>query len=553
MEKASTNYINNLWENWPLLQQALFQGTIEPIDLILAQTILGSNSADLYPAACTLCHLLLATREGHLCIQKFNNSIYPEPTELPSSLILQGFDQLLTLPSNPYIHFWGHSLYLQCYWHYENSCIKLFQQHESLTPTHHVDEAHFASLLAKNPNLLPEQSDAIWKILHHTITLITGGPGTGKTYTAGCLIKILWNSLQPIQKQNYQIALAAPTGKAASHLLQSISRFIGEDSLPLAATTLHTLLELSPYSKKTPKLTQDLILVDESSMVDIKLMETLLKALKPGARLILLGDHRQLPPVEPGAPFFDLINFRSQSSKPSQQPAFLKKCLRAELQEIIHFADAINQGDEISILKMLQSSNSPINGKILPPTEQYNSTIEQLAHKFPILTQPDSSALKSFRILTPLRRGLWGVEHINRHIHSHFLKRVPHGTTPLIPILLVANDHLLKLYNGEMGFLKGNQAYFPTTENAWRTVPAAILPRYQYGYCLSVHKSQGSEFDHITVLLPPGSETLGRAVLYTAVTRARHSVELWYEPSTLTQTIKKEYPRLSNFSEKMYQ
>jgi len=546
--------------NWPIIQQAVEQGILEFIDPIIARRILQKEDAESQSAAVALCHLSLLLRSGHLCMQI--KPLHPDPNpfwaEMAAAilpLLEEGIAQLMQdLPQ--FLVLEGDTLYFQRFWNEESHCVKWVKEHESFRPLDQLSQTKFNERLKLHSNLLPHQSEAIKKALYHTITLITGGPGTGKTHTAGCLLDTLWSSLEPEKKENFKIALAAPTGKAASHLLQSISSKLNGPELCITASTLHSLLNLSPYSRgEELRLSHDLILVDECSMIDISLMVSLLKALKPGARLILLGDHRQLPPVEPGAPFADLIHYRSVQSDVTLKPAFLTECMRADLKEIVQFADKVNSGDVEGVVRMLEDNVRPVQSRLLPPVHQFQKTIDALADMFPPLAcfneYPDMQDLKAFRVLSPLKKGLWGVDSLNQALHKILLGRVPRGQKAAIPILLTSNDHQLKLYNGEVGFLVKDKAFFPTPEKSWRSVPAAILPRYQYGYCLSVHKSQGSEFDKIVVMLPQGAETLGRAVLYTAVTRAKSALEVWYDDKALRETLKQEQPRHSRLADRL--
>lgn len=542
--------------SWSILQRALEDEVLERIDLCLAQHILKGHSSESLPEAAAICHLSLALRSGHLCVRLDGNGIKPLPqmfwgrySQEVEGLIEEGVKRMMAA-APPGIATTPEALYFHRYWVEENACAELIRKHEDVKPSVKIDACIFEKRLDEHSKLLPHQKEAVRKALDHTITLITGGPGTGKTYTAGCLIHTLYSSLSVEQRKNFRIALAAPTGKAASHLLQSISSGLALDAALMSSSTLHMLLGISPYTSESKlKLSQDLILVDESSMIDIRLMVALLKALKPGARLILLGDHRQLPPVEPGAPFADMIRYRSSLQDSSLHPARLNVCLRADLREINDLAEAIDQGDERAVFNCLSAGHSSVKGGILPDATHFGDIVESLADMFPPLAilgdYPDPHALKAFRVLSSIKKGLWGVDSLNQALHKALLARVPRGQTPAIPILLTANDHQLKLYNGEVGFLLKDRAFFPIPDGLWREVPAKILPRYQYGYCLSVHKSQGSEFDKVVVMLPNGSETLGRAVLYTAVTRARRGVEIWHEEDALRDTLAAEQPRLS--------
>lgn len=546
-------------KHWPLLQKCLEAEILDPIDLILAGHILQNPSSENLEEACALCHLSLAVRAGHLCVKGESGVLEPsseifwkEFSQEMTPFIVRGLKKLSQDVVNPYVKTFENALYFQRYLEFESECAALFQAHMERFPTVILNAKLFEKYLSDHSALLAEQKEAIRHVLNQTLAFITGGPGTGKTYTACCLIEVLWNSLPPEKRESFEIALAAPTGKAASHLTQNIENRIPLDNMRVTSSTIHSLLSINPSTKEfKKKLPHDLILVDESSMIDIKLMTALLSALKPGARLVLLGDHRQLPPVEPGAPFNEMIQSCLQSNLPIK-PGFLKVCMRAELKEIVHFADEINRGDLEAVFKSLEVPNSPVKGKSLPEATFFGKAVEELAAFFPPLNcmeeYPDIKVLKSFRLLSPLRKGLWGVESMNQALHKALMARLPPEGSPAIPILLSANDHQLQLFNGDMGFLWKDQGYFPSLNGTWRIIPASILPKYQYGYCLSVHKSQGSEFDRVVVLIPPGTEALGRSSLYTAATRAKQSLEVWYDKEAMEAALRQDKLRFSNLS-----
>ncbi|MFA6915965.1 MAG: exodeoxyribonuclease V subunit alpha [Parachlamydiales bacterium] len=562
VSSQSLTPLEALASHWPILQQSLLQEIIDPIDVILTGHILEGRYAEL-EEACAICHLSLAVRSGHLCVKWEEGKIEPSPELFWDTLaknifpyIEKGLKKLIEENANSYLSVYGSALYFQRYVQLEEQCAELFNSHQRFHPTILLNAASFDAYLSHHPALLKEQKDAISKVLHQTISFITGGPGTGKTFTASCLIEAIGKSLPEECRASFEIALAAPTGKAASHLHQKIIAQLPDVNALISSSTIHSLLNISSSTKEfKKKLSHDLVVVDESSMIDLKLMTALLCALKPGARLVLLGDHRQLPPVEPGAPFNDLISARFKSADIALQPGYLKTCMRAELKEIVHFAEEIDRGDLEAVKRSLNTPGSAVQGKLLPEARAFNQTVQYLSGLFPSLLctteYPDMQVLKSFRLLTPLRKGVWGVESLNQALHKTLLAQLPVGASPAIPILLTTNDHQLQLYNGDMGFLWKGQGYFAASDGSWRIIPTAILPKYQYGYCLSVHKSQGSEFDRIAVLLPPGTEVLGRSSLYTAVTRAKQSVELWYDPVILEATIRQDKLRISNLSRRI--
>lgn len=611
---------------WPYIDQMLAQGRIAYIDYALAERLLRDYPDTDQSVAAFLCHLSIAIREGHLCIKVDEEGIYPEPCHtwleskeettdnksphdntvpslkdwqainnfiirgaalLPKGLVTEVTNSCAT-PATPICRF-GSFFYFQRYWFYETLFLKHFQiiaqAVPALIPDQKLLQDQIHALLQQD-QLLPEQAEAILSACRNSFTVICGGPGTGKTYTAGNLIKTFWTALDADQQQNCEIALAAPTGKAAANLQRSLCAATSHlvDFVPIKAKTLHALLGIRPHHSQRDTaitlLSADLILVDESSMIDANLMSQLLAAIKPGARLVLLGDRHQLPPVASGALFSDIITHLTKHF--SNQVVELNTCLRIELKAIIDFADTINRGDTKSVIDTLtvSSASSGISRLSLKGEHSSKATqqalIEQVAPHFhkPSLNKEDHrqllDAYQNFRLLSPLRKGPFGIDELNRLIYSHLIKKMRGQSWFSTPIMLVSNDYRLKLFNGEVGVLvrhgdcnDSNSQYLKEEDfavfldssgehaHAIRKLPALVLPNYEYAYCLSVHKSQGSEFNHVLLLMPEGSERFGREILYTAATRARKKLEVWGNDAVLCAAITRQACRLSGVVQRL--
>jgi exodeoxyribonuclease V alpha subunit len=248
-----------------------------------------------------------------------------------------------------------------------------------------------------------------------------------------------------------------------------------------------------------------------------------------------------------------------------------------ELKAIIDFAATINRGDSDSVIETLTGSNSnsgisrlSLKGEHSHPKAAQQDLIAHISPHFhkPLLNKENHrqllEAFQHFRLLSPLRKGPFGIDELNRLIYAHFIKKMRHQPWFCAPIMLTSNDHRLELFNGEVGVLvrhgdgndSGSQhlkeedfALFLDSSgeqgNAIRKLPALILPKYEYAYCLSVHKSQGSEFDHVLLMLPEGAERFGREVLYTAATRARKRLEVWGSDHVLREATLRQASRLS--------
>ena len=595
---------------WPILEKLVELGSLSYIDFALTERLLRDFPQVSESSAAFICFLSLTSRNGHLSIKVDKDGICPEiknllKTDLEhvlkcsehedeqleafANLVKEGSSQippsLLELikenqnplcPLKPICQL-GTGFYLQRHWYYETLFLIHVERILNSIPAIPIDldiATKCAQSLLENGKLLQEQTNAILNACSNCLSIICGGPGTGKTYTAGQLIRIYWETMDPTYRSHCEIALAAPTGKAASNLQKSLRKGIGNvPGFPeVSAKTLHALLGIKESGERRKgfdkKLSADFILVDESSMIDAKLMGLLFESIKEGARIILLGDKYQLPPVGAGSLFSDLVAAREINGKSNDLAIELKTCMRTDLKGIIDLAKATNEGNVplmLSLLKHSQtagiSSASFDEDKTIDELQQ--SIVGQVKSHFSYHLKPEEDfgqlfeIFNKFRILTPLRKGPFGYEQLNELCYRALIKNVPRNVWFASPIMIVNTDYRLGLFNGEMGilirknngdtgrngFLEEDYALFPnlSEENGnalMKKMPALVLPKFEYAYCLSVHKSQGSEFEHVLLLMPEGVEVFGREVLYTGVTRAKKRLELWGSESVIEKTLK---------------
>ena len=414
--------------------------------------------------------------------------------------------------------------------------------------------------------------------------VIVGGPGTGKT------TRII-DDLQAVaaREPSPRIALAAPTGKAANRMEESLRRGIERLALsdeqrarlPRSASTLHRLLGArsdSAFFKHDAEnpLPIDVLIIDEASMVDLPLMAKLFAALKPTAEVVLVGDPHQLASVEAGAVLADITAAASKNPALASARISLQKQYRhGPRSGIGRLCNAIRDGDGEQALALLNSAeyddicliNPPertlLERKLFADTLQKSAAVASLRVA---LAQKEPAAmlaeLAASRILCPLRRGPFGVEAINEIIERLFdsegLIRRAGRLYERRPIVVTRNDHGLQLYNGDSGIVTRDpqdgrlKACFMAFDGALRTVSALRLPPHESAFAMTVHRSQGSEFDRVLILLPPTpNPIMTRELLYTAVSRARSKVEIWGNPQSVLDACKHTVERTSGLVDRL--
>ncbi|MBC8209239.1 MAG: exodeoxyribonuclease V subunit alpha [Desulfobulbaceae bacterium] len=443
-------------------------------------------------------------------------------------------------------------LYLQRYFCYEQQLAgQLLAMAEQAPVMLDCDEQLDRCFPPEPGEKISDQRRAAELALSRHLALIAGGPGTGKTST---VVKIL-GLLLALQGTDTAIALAAPTGKAAMRLQESIASqrndlpFADEicERIPAGVFTLHRLLGVRRhavsfrYDQNNP-LPWDVVVVDESSMIDLALMSKLVDALKPGARLILLGDRDQLSSVESGAVFGDCV---------AALPASLVELLRTYRFErhIKELSLAVNQGSAEAAWQMLvrYGDDSGILSGLLTGSlyEQIGGRIEPYLRLAGSISPGDGDAmaglfrqLRSFQVLCAVRHGRSGVAAVNEGVERYLRARgydCPSGDWYAgRPVMIRRNDYRLELYNGDVGIClpdpdssAGFRVWFEGQGEQLRSFASARLPEAETVYGMTVHKSQGSEFEEVLLLLPDHDlPVLSRELIYTAITRAKRVIRV---------------------------
>ncbi|MEM7174412.1 MAG: AAA family ATPase [Chlamydiota bacterium] len=473
-----------------------------------------------------LADLMHAARHGHLYLQRKEPLQSKLITEVDETV--EWFDCLIGK--------WKDWYYLQRNWVIESRVAKELQRllYRDVKP---LD-------LPKSNELNQDQSEAAAKALQYGLVAITGGPGTGKSYLIRKLVAAFLN-----QRQG-KVMLAAPTGKAIGQLKQKLTSEIALFGDQLEIGTLHALLEIKRSDDllwNDKKVTADLFIVDECSMIDAALWAALFKAVTSRTRLVLVGDQQQLPPVEAGTLFGEICRYFENHQLPCY--ARLEKTLRTKQAELLQWAAAVRCGNILA-------------GAALQPGLDLNKWVERFPK--PQAGKPNFAhlfdQLKSFRILSCLRQGSFGVDAINEAISKRIRQCFRGKDYWPVPLLMTRSDRELGIFNGDTGLLikqsgfpyieHGDQVVFET-ETGYREIPASLLPAFEYAYCLSVHKSQGSEYKQVALVVPPGSEKFGREILYTGITRARQSIEIIGDEAVIGNCLAHSSQKRSGLSKRL--
>jgi exodeoxyribonuclease V alpha subunit len=443
-------------------------------------------------------------------------------------------------------------------------------------------------LFAANAQRLGDRPDwqkiATALAIERPLTIISGGPGTGKTTT---VVNVLACVLAA--NPHCRIRLAAPTGKAAARMLEAISRAAAglpadlRERLPAQSFTIHRLLGVLPDSgafrhhARNP-LPIDLLVVDEASMLDLALATKLVEAVPPAAHMILLGDKDQLAAVESGAVFSELCadptlskagvqRLSALTSIPAARIAFPAPTKPTSLHDSVvwltenfrfakdsgigRLAAHVNSGDAEATIQFLRSGSDPAIAWIedanpAPQATSLQAIVDGMTNYLNVARAELATkaalfdALGRFRVLCAEREGLRGVIEINKFVGQHFRKRLDHPLDPGSrsewypgrPVMVLRNDYVLKLFNGDVGIVLPDASdtlmvFFPDSDASFRAVAPLRLPEHETTFATTVHKAQGSEFDRVLLMLPARpTRIVTRELLYTAVTRSRSQVTI---------------------------
>jgi len=623
------------------------QGSLRDIDYYLAEMLLrrfpGTMPVVLLAAA-------LASRnltENHICfdLEQAAGKKWPETedkclhqVDLPEKEewieLLRGskiFSPASDLKKSVLVGF-GSRIYLRRYFDYEKSIAdklidltKTVENSNSELPS--ISDNEFGELI---DILFPNDKDISNKqqlaaaevILSGRLLILAGGPGTGKTYTLARLTAMLVTAFKKSGGRAPEIRLAAPTGKAAMRMCESVreakegirnaipkessSKIVGIlanciDDIPENAGTIHRLMGNIINSTKFRHnagnpLSADILIIDEASMVDLSMMAKILDALPEHTKLILLGDMHQITSVNPGYVLGDICkaaqdNAESGLGKSLVELTYSRRFTPGSpidlLSSALHTAGDNNDPDGMQAWNKLQKLSGGTNntGIVQHKTPaSLRDAAELPMHDFretvvnnykPLLkaktVQEAFDAISKFRILSPLSKGPHGVITINRLIEDSLsyknMKKDSLDFTPLNlssefydrrMIMVHRNDYGLKLFNGDIGIVMDDDAdgatedeltsakkvvWFENTdedsgERSYRSFPCNMIPEHETSFAITIHKSQGSEYNRVMIIMPDrdNQKLFTKELLYTAITRAKEEVNIWCNEAVFKNT-----------------
>ena len=481
----------------------------------------------------------------------------------------------------------GEALSLRRYWQYEaRLAAAISSRLAGSEPVQDSDALaqRIASLFtAADGSIDQAQADAARAALSKRFLLLTGGPGTGKTTTvARTLVLFAEHFARANDDRAPRILLAAPTGKAAARLAESVRENLAQlladglidarlaQLLPSEASTLHRLLGWRRGSvdfrhDAARPLLADLVIVDEASMIDLPLMCKLLEAVPPAATLVLIGDRDQLPSVETGDVLAALCDAgATQASRLARHRAHLGKSHRqAGDIDVAALAAVVRDGDGGAALAGLAAERfRGVAWRTGSDRALAEAVLEQALPAYRAVQSAADvpaalAAAKCFRVLTAVREGAAGSQKLNGLIAGALdPARRGDGFFRGRLVLVIENSYRHQLFNGDIGVVWpdefGESRVWFDTESGPRAWLPAALPAHESAFALTVHKSQGSEFERVFFALPEqGSRVVSRELLYTGLTRCRREVTLWANENVLREGIARKAQRWSGLAQRL--
>ena len=529
------------------------RGLVDLLDVELARSLSRAGGATDPVIALAVALASRQVRRGHTCFPLSTEAKELWPHESPPPEILPDPDRwketLLATAltrEGPLVLDEKGRLYLRRYWELERDIAESLALRSEAPRDPESDPSWLNEALDR---LFPGDASALQRraattALEHRVSLLCGGPGTGKTTTVAAIVALLAERHLRQTGTPPRVMLLAPTGKAAARLGESVVRAkLGmkttEDvlrSIPDEAATVHRKLGMRREGMGFRRhaghpLDADIVVLDEASMIDLAMMRQLLDATPVDATLLIVGDPDQLTSVEAGSVLWDLVQASRNTWWRDRVTELTKTWRYDEAQPLGQLVGAIRKSDADEVDALLAGGGSA--DVAWTPPEQLSSELDRAAARWSdALRVTDASAHFELRqryvVLTPFRRGPIGTRRLGQLLRERLAAG---GDDPsIVPIIIEQNSQELRVFNGDFAMLTLGETPTATVlseADGPRDIVEARLPRYSDAYALTIHKSQGSEFDEILIAFPDeDSPLLTRELLYTAVSRARRRVRL---------------------------
>ena len=564
-------------------------------------------------------HMSKNLSDGHICldIDRFNTALESLEIDEEQQYLFTPIDRDL-LKNSPFVTdtlmssifnrpfvLDGNRIYLQRYWIYESKILDIITQ--KMDNSLDLREASFTKLKSCTQFIADQftshlKGETEWQLVAainsalNNFSIITGGPGTGKTFTVAKLLSIILQL-----NIDESIVMVAPTGKAAARMGESLQKAVNDSSYGIKASaaiidklntieskTIHSLLGYRKGTHKFKhnvenKLQQSVIIADEASMIDVSMMSKLLDATKDTTKVILLGDKDQLASVEAGSIFGDLCRVCGddirditdevstiyqqvtqdilESGSDKNHALFgsvceLKVSRRFKDDEGIgKFSKAIISGNEAIVDD--EAFFESTNDVVVTDDEKEVTKLFSSYRKY-IKEDDTEKAIElfdTFRVLCATREGEFGVNEVNAKIEKMLKLNGKKDTFyHNQPIMIKKNDRQLEIYNGDTGIVRknGNGKLFLHMKGRENPIPVALIANCETAFAMTIHKSQGSDYNTVAVLMPEEeSRILSKELLYTAVTRAKEKVIVFGKKEILKSAINHGVDRVSGVVERL--
>jgi len=541
-----------------------------------------------------VCQLSQAATQGSSCLVLDNTQqqlienhkgVMPGLVKVDSQTSTKSIDTaLIVLQAN--------RLYLNKYFHAENATERVFKVMAEQVKV--VDESVVLEKIKPLKYIDAITSAVIINCLKNNLSIITGGPGTGKTTIVVRVLALLIDQFYHEHQALPKIEILAPTGKASARVKESIIREKSDwlddlngfalnviQAIPETAQTVHKFLSINPNTGRTrfkqgQTANIDILIVDEASMLDVLLFEKLLTSLEPNTRLIFLGDPYQLESVEAGNVLAQIV---AASQKPQNQ--WLAACCNQltishrfnDQSGIGQLAKAVNAGDVEGAFGVLESeayndvhwlnSDDKVIIEAIKGYQDYKDAVKTAKNLPQLHTETIKqlfSTFESWQVFSPFRSSLIGVNWLNQEIEKGLKLGEPETNYFGKPIIIKSNDHALQLNNGDIGIClskDGSTVCFPAIDQAgqlsYRHIKTRILPEHELVFAMTVHKSQGSEYQSCMLFVPEPNENqknlLKREIFYTALTRAKQQFYLMASEQEIETMVTTPTTRMSGLFE----